>query len=86
MSDRSKNIERQMKNSEFRAEHEASKTELEKLRKAYQELQYTDNEKHDLQYRVDMAKALFGILPSDVTLEEARMERLSENDAPICIH
>lgn len=29
------------------------------------------------QDRVDMAKSLFGILPSDVTLEEAREERLS---------
>ena len=27
-----------------------------------------------------MAKSLFGILPSDITLEEAREERLSEND------
>ena len=38
-----------------------------------------DNEKHDLQERVEMAKSLFGILPSDITLEEAREERLSEN-------
>ena len=29
------------------------------------------------QDRVDMAKSLFGILPSDITLEEAREERLS---------
>ena len=28
------------------------------------------------QDRVDMAKSLFGILPADVTLEEAREERL----------
>lgn len=28
------------------------------------------------QDRVDMAKSLFGILPADVTLEEARGERL----------
>ena len=28
------------------------------------------------QNRVDMAKSLFGILPADVTLEEARAERL----------
>ena len=30
------------------------------------------------QDRVDMAKSLFGILPSDITLEEARAERLSK--------
>lgn len=30
------------------------------------------------QDRVDMAKSLFGILPSDVTLEESREERLNE--------
>lgn len=30
------------------------------------------------QERVDMAKSLFGVLPSDVTLEEARDERLSK--------
>ena len=30
------------------------------------------------QDRVDMAKSLFGILPSDITLEEAREERLSK--------
>lgn len=30
------------------------------------------------QNRVDMAKSLFGILPADITLEEAREERLSE--------
>ncbi len=30
------------------------------------------------QERVDMAKSLFGILPSDVTLEEAREERLNK--------
>ena len=30
------------------------------------------------QDRVDMAKSLFGILPSDVTLEEAREERLGQ--------
>lgn len=28
------------------------------------------------QDRVDVAKSLFGVLPSDVTLEEAREERL----------
>ena len=28
--------------------------------------------------RVDMAKSLFGILPADVTLEEAREERLGQ--------
>ena len=28
------------------------------------------------QYRVDISKSLFGILPADVTLEEAREERL----------
>ena len=28
--------------------------------------------------RVDMAKSLFGILPTDVTLEEAREERLGQ--------
>ena len=28
--------------------------------------------------RVDMAKSLFGILPDDVTLEEAREERLEQ--------
>ena len=28
--------------------------------------------------RVDMAKSLFGILPADVTLEEARAERLEQ--------
>lgn len=30
------------------------------------------------QDRVDIAKSLFGIIPSDVTLEEAREERLSK--------
>ena len=30
------------------------------------------------QDRVDMAKSLFGILPSDITLEEAKKERLSK--------
>ena len=30
------------------------------------------------QNRVDMAKSLFGILPADVTLEEARKERLGQ--------
>ena len=30
------------------------------------------------QNRVDMAKSLFGILPADVTLEEAREERLGQ--------
>ena len=30
------------------------------------------------QDRVDMAKSLFGILPADVTLEEARAERLEQ--------
>lgn len=30
------------------------------------------------QDRVDIAKSLFGILPNDVTLEEAREERLSK--------
>ena len=30
------------------------------------------------QDRVDVAKSLFGILPNDVTLEEAREERLNK--------
>lgn len=30
------------------------------------------------QKRVDVAKSLFGVLPDDVTLEEARDERLSK--------
>ena len=30
------------------------------------------------QDRVDLAKSLFGILPADMTLEEAREERLNE--------
>lgn len=30
------------------------------------------------QDRVDVAKSLFGILPGDVTLEEARKERLEQ--------
>ena len=30
------------------------------------------------QDRVDMAKSLFGILPADVTLEQAREERLGK--------
>ena len=80
MSDLQKYLEKQMEDPEFRAEYEASKVKLKKIRKAYQELQYMDNEKHDLQERVDMAKSLFGILPADFTLEEAREERLSEND------
>ena len=29
------------------------------------------------QDRVDMAKSLFGIIPADITLEEARKERLN---------
>ncbi len=29
------------------------------------------------QNRVDMAKSLFGILPADITVEEAREERLN---------
>ena len=37
-----------------------------------------DNEKNDLQDRIDMAKSLFGILPSDITLEEVREERLNK--------
>lgn len=56
-----------MKDPDFCAEHEAYKAELEKMRRAYQEPQYRDNEKHDLQNRVDMAKSLFGILPADIT-------------------
>ena len=78
MSDLQKYLEKQMEDPEFRAEHETSKAELEKIRKAYQELQYMDNEKHDLQDRVDMAKSLFGILPSDSTLEETREKTLIE--------
>ena len=31
-----------------------------------------DNEKYDLQERGEMARSLFGILSSDITLEEAR--------------
>ena len=31
-----------------------------------------------IQERVDIAKSLFGILPNDVTLEEAREERLNQ--------
>lgn len=30
------------------------------------------------QERVDIAKSLFGILPADITLEEARAERLQK--------
>ena len=30
------------------------------------------------QSRVDTAKSLFGIIPADITLDEARAERLSE--------
>lgn len=30
------------------------------------------------QYRVEMAKSLFGILPADITLEEAITERLQQ--------
>ena len=30
------------------------------------------------QERVDIAKSLFGIIPSDITLEEAREERLKK--------
>lgn len=30
------------------------------------------------QERVDIAKSLFGILPADITLEEARKERLDQ--------
>lgn len=30
------------------------------------------------QDRIDMAKSLFGIIPNDITLEEAREERLSQ--------
>lgn len=30
------------------------------------------------QERVDIAKSLFGIIPSDITLEEAREERLEK--------
>ena len=30
------------------------------------------------QDRVDLAKSLFGILPADITLEEAREERLNK--------
>lgn len=30
------------------------------------------------QDRVDMAKSLFGIMPADITLEEAREERLNK--------
>ncbi|MBQ8639070.1 MAG: type II toxin-antitoxin system prevent-host-death family antitoxin [Lachnospiraceae bacterium] len=30
------------------------------------------------QNRVDMAKSLFGVIPADITLEEAREERLTK--------
>ena len=30
------------------------------------------------QDRVDMAKSLFGIIPADITLDEARKERLNQ--------
>lgn len=30
------------------------------------------------QNRVDMAKSLFGVLPADITLEDAREERLNK--------
>lgn len=30
------------------------------------------------QDRIDMAKSLFGIIPNDITIEEAREERLSQ--------
>ena len=30
------------------------------------------------QQRVDVAKSLFGVLPADITLEEAREERLNK--------
>ena len=30
------------------------------------------------QNRVDMAKSLFGIIPADITLEDARKERLNQ--------
>jgi len=30
------------------------------------------------QNRVDMAKSLFGVIPADITLEEARKERLEQ--------
>lgn len=30
------------------------------------------------QDRIDMAKSLFGIIPADLTLEEARVERLNQ--------
>lgn len=35
-------------------------------------------EKYPFQDRVDMAKSLFGILPADITLGEARVERLNK--------
>ena len=37
-----------------------------------------DHEKYDLQDRIDMTKSLFGILPSDSTLEETREKTLIE--------
>lgn len=37
------------------------------------------------QNRVDMAKTLFGILPEDITLEDARKERLDNIDTPTVI-
>lgn len=43
MSDLQKYIEKQMEYPEFRVEYEATKTELDKMRKAYQESQHYRN-------------------------------------------
>ena len=37
-----------------------------------------DNTSDDIEVRLAAAKALFGILPSNIDLEQARMERLSQ--------
>lgn len=39
---------------------------------------YDNSEANPNQYRIDIAKSLFGVIPDDIILEEARNERLAE--------
>ena len=61
----------------------SAKLELLETRGVWEDIFITRNGKvvaklsNPHQDRVDIAKSLFGILPADVTLEEAREERLN---------
>ena len=61
----------------------SAKLELLETRGVWEDIFITRNGKvvaklsNPYQDRVDIAKSLFGILPADVTLEEAKEERLN---------